>query len=211
MNPWSERNNKLAESLRADNYSEGTALYSGKRGQRILSQKLSVSDIKNDPARHGTKPFDYEGTVAGTPALKLIENGTIVNLISDLKHEKRYGIPTTANCFRGYNSTTGLKFSNLVIEPGQRSFREILKDAGEVIVSVMAFGGDYTADGGFSTPIQLAFLAKDGVIQGRLPPMAMNSRIDRMFGTELLEVASDGSCPGETDPYVLAEMDIQLT
>src|SRR5690606_13618831 len=142
----------------ADSYSEGTALYSGKLGEKVFSERLSISDLREAPERGAFAPFDFEGTLAKGKKTVLLENGVLKALVSDLKNEKRHGVKTTANGFRDYNSSVGLDFAHFSMEPGSRSFREILKDAGEVIVSFMAFGGDITAQGDFSTPIQLAFL-----------------------------------------------------
>jgi hypothetical protein len=91
-----------------------------------------------------------------------------------------------------------------------RSFRDILKDAGTVVVCNMALGGDLTGQGDFSSPVQSAYLAKDGIIVGRLPALAMSSHLERMYGPELLEVACDGAYLSSVDPYLLCEMDLQV-
>lgn len=201
--------NKIGESLRADNYNEGTALYSGKMGERLFSEKLNVSDLRYDANRGAIGPFDYEGSIAASTTAKLIEGGVIRRLISDLKNEARHGVESTANGFRQYNSSVKLAFSNLAIEPGPRSFREILKDAGDVIVTVMVFGGDLTSQGNYSSPIQLSFLSKGGKIVGRLPALSMSSHIQEMLGSQLLEIASNGAYPQSSSPYYLSEVDIQ--
>jgi len=200
---------KIGESLRADRYHEGTALYSGRQGQKIFSSKFSLSDLRWDPARSTLNPFDFEGTVAQTNSLSLITEGRLNGLISDLVNENRHGVKSTGNGFRGYNSSVKLGFSQLAVEPGKRSFREILKDAGEVIFTVMAFGGDLTAQGDFATPVQLAFLVRDGVVLGRIASASLNSHIERMYGNQLLEVAADAPTRGESSPLVLMEMDVQ--
>lgn len=201
---------KIGESLSADAYSEGTAIYSNRLGQKIFSDKFSVSDIRYRPERGGLRPFDCEGTIAPSAQTTLIERGVLKSLISDLKNAKRHGVASTGNGFRSYNSSTKLQFANLAVDPGLRSFREILKDAGQVIVSVIAVGGDLTAQGDFSTPVQLAFLSDGGVIQGRLPAMSMSSHIESMYGGDLLEVASDGVAKNSADPYLLVNMNLQV-
>ena len=201
---------KLKESLSADSYSEGSALYSGCLGQKTWSEKLSLSDLRLVPERNGLCPFDYEGTVANAATTPLIEHGVMKALISDIKNEQRYGIQSTANGFRDYNSSIRLNFSHLALEPGKRDFRKILKDAGDVIVCYTSFGGDLTGQGDFASPIQMAFLAKNGQIVGKLPALSMSSNLDKMLGGDLLEVAASGPFGNACDPYLLCEMDIQL-
>ncbi len=201
--------NKIGESLRVDSYSEGTALFSGKLGERLFSEKLNMSDLRNDSKRGALVPFDYEGTLASSDSVSLIKAGAIRSLISDLKNEARHGVQSTANGFRQYNSSVKLEFSSLAIDPGHRTFKEILKDAGDVIVTVMVVGGDLTSQGDYSSPIQLSFLSKGGKIVGRLPALSMSSHIQQMFGPQLLEVASNGPQVQSTSPYYLSEVEIQ--
>lgn len=201
---------KIGDSLKADSYFEDTALYSKRLGEKIFSDRLSISDLRNIPERIGFRPFDFEGQVAKDIKHCLVEKGVLKALVSDLKNEKRHGVKSTANGFRNYNSSVKLNYAALSIEPGHRPFRDILKDAGEVIVSFMAYGGDITAQGDFSTPIQLAFLTRNGEVVGRLPALSMSSHLEQMLGASLLEVASTGPTRHGLLPYVLCEMDFQL-
>ncbi|MCO5142320.1 MAG: metallopeptidase TldD-related protein [Oligoflexia bacterium] len=201
---------KLGESLRADYYCEDTALYAKKMGKQIFNHQLSIVDSKMNLAKGVYRPFDCEGTVTKEDELILLKNGEIVNLISDLKNQKKHNIQSTGNGFRRYNSAVHLSFSHLSIAPGKRSFREILKSAGEVYISFMGFGGDLTGQGDYSSPIQLAFLSNNGVIEGKLPQIAVTSHLEKMFGSHLLEIAKDGPYKYSSQPYLLVEMDVQL-
>jgi len=210
MLPEDSALNKLGESLQAEAYSEGTALYSKRLGDTIFSPKFTLSDLRLRAARGAFKPFDYEGGVAAGESTVLVERGRLKTLVSDLKNQKRHGVASTANGFRSYNSSVRLGFSQLGVEPGARAFREILRDAGEVIVCSLTAGGDLTAQGDFSTPVQLAFLCRDGQVVGKLPQLSLSSTLERMFGADLLEVAADGPYKHSSQPYLLTEMGVQL-
>lgn len=198
---------KLEESLQADSYHDGSALYSGKLGSTIFNKELSVSDYRVSNQLTVFSPFDGEGTVAGVEKRTLIENGTLKALVSDLKNEKRHGVKTTANGFRQYNTSVEIGFASLSIDPGSQSYREVLSSAGDVIVVQMAAGGDLTAQGNFSSPIQVGFLCRNGEVVGRLPALTMTAHIEEILGSRLLEITNGGPSNG-SPPYILTEMNI---
>jgi len=68
------------------------------------------------------------------------------------------------------------------------------------IYVVMAFGGDYTPEGDFATPIQLAYLHDGEKFIGRLPEMQVKSNIYDMFGKSYIGTSSD-----TLHPYTLSK------
>jgi PmbA protein len=197
---------KLSESLRVDKVAEGSALYGDRLGQKVFSEHLGVEDLRWSPERGVIKPFDYEGSVAPENAKVLISKGVICAGISDLKHERKYGKPSTANGFRSYNSSIQLGFAGLRLSPGQESFRKLLeKEVDPVVVVATAFGGDVTGEGQFSTPVQEAYLWHRGEVQGRLPDLSLNGQLEELLGSDLRAVAADGPEGLTVEPYLLGE------
>lgn len=206
MAPTSPIINKVGESLRSDKYSEGSALYSGKLGQPLFDDRVSFSDFRNSVKLGGTNPFDYEGSVNETEKTALIKDGKMIGLISDIKHQNKYGLETTANGFRKYNSQVKLDFSNLNLERGQKSAMDLLKSQDEAIVSLMAIGGDLTEDGNFSTPMQLAFLVRDGKVVGRIKNLAASTHLNHFFGDGLIEISNTSIEGAVGTPFCLVNM-----
>ena len=201
---------KLSESCRIDMYHQGAALFSGKMKEKLFSEKFNLYDARND-IEHGVfAPFDFEGVEAASDRTELIKNGVFCGLVSDLRNAKKYKASSTANGFRSFDSAVQIGFPGLQIGFGQRNFREILKDAGEVIVLDLAIGGDLTDLGDFSTPVQLGYLVKNGEVVGRLPECSVSANIRNMFGSQLLEVAANGPYNDCSTPYLLMEMDVQV-
>jgi PmbA protein len=201
---------KLSESLRADKYCEGSALYSGKLGQQIFSKDFSIYDINHSPDHGIYRKFDEEGTVRKMVKLPLIENGVMKNVISDLRNAKKYGVEATGNGCRAFSSAVGIDFNSLVIGAGKRSTQEILKSLDNCVVVFMGDGGDFTDKGEFSTPLQLSYLVQKGEVIGRLPQLTVKTTTDEMFNTRLIEIASDGFQNNNLKPSLFSEMDVYV-
>lgn len=199
---------KLSESLRAEKYCEGSALFSGKLNQKIFSDKFSLYDVNFSPAHSLYRQFDNEGVMRKINSLPLIENGVMKNIVADLRTAKKYGVEATGNGVRSYDSAVSTGFNSLVIGKGNRATAEILKHLDECVVVFMGHGGDFTDKGDFSTPLQLSYLVKKGEIVGRLPQLTVNTTTQDMFGSRLIEVASDGFQKNKLQPSIFTEMDV---
>ncbi|MCP4130212.1 MAG: hypothetical protein GY754_04440 [bacterium] len=198
---------KLSQSFMIDKYRNGTALFSGKMGERILSEQFSLYDTNYYPECGIAAPFDDEGVVRKEHWLPLIEKGKIISCIADLRNGEKFGVSSTGNGTRTFDSGVSLSYNLLAAGRGEREFREIIKERDTVFV-VIAEGGSFTDAGDFATPVQLAYLYKDGKIAGRLPPVTLKSSIQQMFGSRLVEVSKDSLHPGEPNPLLFMEMEL---
>ena len=201
---------KLSESLRADKYCEGAALYSGKIGKQLFSKDFSLYDINYSPEHSIFRQFDEEGTIRKTAKLPLIENGVIKNVIADLRNAKKYGVEATGNGMRSFDSAVGIGFNALVMEAGKRSTQEILKSLDNCVVVFMGHGGDFTDKGEYSTPLQLSYLVQKGEIIGRLPQLTVKTTTEDMFNHRMIEIASDGFQKERLKPSIFTEMDVYV-
>lgn len=199
---------KLSESLLAEKYCEGSALYSGKLNTKIFSSNFSLYDVNYSPAHGLFRTFDGEGTIRELSHLPLIENGVMKNIIADLRNAKKYGVPATGNGQRRPDSAVSTNFNSLVVGAGKRSTQEILNSLDECVVVFMGDGGDFTDKGDFSTPLQLSYLLKKGEIVGRLPQLTVKTTTQDMFGSRFMEVANDGFQKTSLQPSFFTEMDI---
>lgn len=201
---------KMAESLIAEKYCEGSALYSGKLNTQIFSSTFSLYDVNYSPAHGLYKKFDGEGTIRELASLPLIEKGVFKNIIADLRTAKKYGVEATGNGQRSSDSAVSTSFNSLVIGAGTRSTQQILNSLGTCVVVFMGHGGDFTDKGDFSTPLQLSFLVKKGEIVGRLPQLTVKSTTDEIFGGRLIEIAKDGFQKSNLGPSLFSEMDVYV-
>lgn len=199
---------KLCESLMIDKYESGAAIYSGKLGEKVLNERFSLHDVTLDPAKGIISPFDGEGTRREHERLTLIENGVLKNVICDLRYGAKYGRQSSQNGKRGFDTGVSLGFNGLVIGTGNRSYLEVAKSVGECVYVAMAGGGGFTDSGDYSTPVQLAYLVRDGKPVGRLPQLTLKSSVQEMFGPKLIEVSSDAYRPNAANPFLFAEMEV---
>jgi PmbA protein len=120
--------------LCADAVQRGRSPFAGRLGEEIGSVALTVADDGADPDGLNTAPFDGEGTPSGRTAL--LERGRLAAYLHDSYTARREGNGTrsTANASRGgYRSPPSVSTSNLIVEPGELSFEELLREAGEGI------------------------------------------------------------------------------
>jgi predicted Zn-dependent protease len=201
---------KLSESLLAEKYFEGSALYSGKLNTQIFSANFSLYDVNYSPAHGLYRRFDDEGTIRELSHLPLIEKGVFKNIVADLRCAKKYGVEATGNGQRNFDSAVRTSFNNLVIGRGSRTTQDILNSLDECIVVFMGYGGDFTDKGDFSTPLQLSYLVKRGEIVGRLPQLTVKTTTQDLFGSRLIEIASDGFQKNNIQPSLFSEMDVYI-
>jgi PmbA protein len=201
---------KISESLSADKYYEGSALYSGKLGKQLFSKDFSLYDINYSPDHGIYRKFDEEGIVREINKLPLIENGVMKNIVSDLRNAKKYGVESTGNGRRSFDSAIGIGFNSLVIGSGKRTTQEILNSLDNCVVVFMGDGGDFTDKGEFSTPLQLSYLVQKGEIVGRLPQLTVKTSNEEIFNSRLIEIAKDGFQKNHLSPSLFSEMDVYV-
>lgn len=173
-----------------DLYAAGASLLSGKLGQKVFSDKLTLRDDLN----HATSPsacfFDAEGSTARDFRPTLIENGCLQGLLTTKKTAEQYGLPNLGTASASYDGVPELGFHRLYPEPTAHSLKELAP--GKAVFVVMGAGGDVTPDGHFATPVQMAYLMEGGQLAGRLPGLNISGSFYDMLGKDYI-----GSVHGE--------------
>lgn len=109
----------------------GLSLLADKEGETIAS---SVFTVKEEPMydKALTKiPFDDEGVL--TTAKSIIDKGVFATALYDLKSANKAGKTSTGNGFRSGSAVSEMP-TNLIVEPGEKSFDELLEEVGEGII-----------------------------------------------------------------------------
>ncbi|MDO8092873.1 MAG: metallopeptidase TldD-related protein, partial [Candidatus Brocadiales bacterium] len=146
---------------------KGASPLAGKLGEKIIDERVSIYDDSTIDYADGSFPFDGEGTPAQkTP---LIENGTLKNYIYDLQTAGMMNAKSTGNGARGFASQPAPGCTNIIIEPGDMAFEDMIADMkqGLLVEQVLGGGQSNVLAGEFSVNIDLGFLIENGEIIGR--------------------------------------------
>lgn len=109
----------------------GLSLLADKEGTVIASPALT---IKEEPMYGNalTKiPFDDEGVLTTSKAI--IDKGLFATALYDLKSANKAGRTSTGNGFRSGSAVSEMP-TNLIVEPGEKNFDELLEEVGNGII-----------------------------------------------------------------------------
>lgn len=182
---------KLTDSFKVHDYSEGASLYSNKLGQALFDPRITIVDRSYDPEHGQFIFFDGEGSVRESPDLVLVKNGVFADLISDLRFGRKYNRKSTANGIRGWNGGVSLSPHSLLFKAGQKSWKDLIKDHETVIIATVAAGGDSNDLGEYSSPVQIGYIAHRGEIVGKAPQLTVKTSVEKYLGKDLIDVSSD--------------------
>lgn len=163
-----------------DLYAAGASLLSGKLGEKLFSDKLTIRDDKNPETTPGACFFDTEGCVAPDYRPTLIENGVLKKLLTTKKTAAAYGLPNLGNAQAAYDGVPDFGFGRLYPDATAKSLRALVP--GKAILVVFASGGDATPDGHFATPVQMSYLLENGALKGRLPDISVSGDFFDLLG-----------------------------
>jgi PmbA protein len=117
-------------AVSAGEVQRGRSPFADRLGEEIASPQLRIADDGTDPGGLASAPFDGEGIARGRTAL--LGDGKLLAYLHDSYTARRGGAESTGNAARAsYRSPPSVSPSNLMIEPGELSFEELLRRAGD--------------------------------------------------------------------------------
>lgn len=107
----------------AQSFEEGSSFMSGRIGEKIVSEKVTIRDDFSHPQGSGT-PFDFEGV----PRQKvgLIEGGVAKDVVYDSYYAAKIKHVNTGHALPAPN-TDGPMPLNIVVDPGSTPVEELIK------------------------------------------------------------------------------------
>lgn len=156
----------IGHGLEGDAAMKGLSIYSGRLGETVASELVTVIDDATIEGARGSYRFDDEGTPAGRTVL--VENGVLAAFLLDRRSGARMGRPSTGNGRReDFRHRPIVRMSNTMIAAGGH-------DPGEIVASVqrglyvarMGGGQVDTTSGDFVFNVSEAYLIENGAVAG---------------------------------------------
>ncbi len=198
---------------------KGMSPLTGKIGQLVLNEKISIVDDGLYPLATGSQIVDDEGIPCRQTYL--VENGILKNYLLDLSSAAKLNMKPTGNGFRytpliknrSYAAIPGPAFTNLFLPPGSRSSRDILSSAPKMLLIDQLTGvllGNLI-NGDWSGNIEYGILFENGKPSGRIKNAMTGSNFYTMFKNNYCESSSErewvsgfgGGAGSSLFPYIL--------
>ncbi len=154
----------IGHGLEGDFNRKGTSAFSGRLGERIATEHVTVVDDGTLPGRRGSLSIDDEGTP--TNCTTLIENGILKNYIQDKHNARLMGMMPTGNGRReSYSHLPMPRMTNTYMLPGKMDPNEIIASVEKGIYATQFGGGQVDiTNGKFVFSASSAWLIENGRI-----------------------------------------------
>ncbi len=152
----------VGHGLEADFIRKGTSLYSGKLGEKVASDLVTVIDSGEIPHKRGSINIDDEGMVSKEKTL--IENGILKGFMVDRLSAQEMGIESTGSGRReSYQHAPMPRMTNTYMTAGESTHDEILASVDRGLYCA-AFGGGQVdiANGNFVFEVKEGYVIENG-------------------------------------------------
>jgi TldD protein len=154
----------IGHGLEGDFNRKGTSAFSGRVGEKVAADGITVVDDGTLPARRGSLNVDDEGTP--TRKTVLIENGILKGYMQDTLNARLMGVAPTGNGRReSYAHLPMPRMTNTYMLAGGRDPREIIASVDKGLYAVNFGGGQVDITSGkFVFSASEAYLIENGKI-----------------------------------------------
>ena len=168
----------LAGAISGAAIARGVSFLKDRLGQAVFAPGIAVTDDPHRVRGLRSKPFDGEGVANRRRAL--IEDGKLTTWLLDCASARQLSLETTGHAARGTGGPPSPSSTNLYLEAGKLSVRELIADIkqGFYVTELMGMGvngvtGDYSrgAAGFWIENGEIAFPVSEVTIAGNLKDM----------------------------------------
>lgn len=154
----------VGHGLESDFNRRGTSLYSGRVGQRVASELVTIYDDGNLPEERGSLNVDDEG-VPGQHKV-LVESGVLLGYMQDRLNARLMGVESTGSGRRqSFRFVPQPRMCNTYMPPGDASVDEIVATTRRGIYAKSFAGGQVEiAKGDFVFMVGEGYLVENGKI-----------------------------------------------
>jgi len=197
----------IAVAFNGKNVLEKSSRLVGRQGEQVFDPALTIFDDPTLEGRPTSSPFDDEGVP--TRRVNLVNRGIVGEFLYDLQTAAQAGATTTGSGRRSDGrSQVRPGTSAVVIESGNLSFEQLLKQMGDGIVveELIGAGQGNLLAGDFGGNVLLGYRVEDGRIVGRVKDTMIAGNIFEVLGRNVA-VGNDARWVGSTlwTPSLLCE------
>src|SRR5437762_1658182 len=165
----------LLGAISGPSIARGTSFLRDKLGQQIFPEAITITEDPHRQRGQRSRPFDAEGIANRRRAL--IDKGVLTTWLLDLRSARQLGLTSTGHAARGTASPPSPSATNVWIEPGAMSPKELIADiaSGFYVTEMMGMGvngvtGDYSrgAAGFWIDKGEITFPVSEMTVAGNL-------------------------------------------
>ena len=171
----------IFDAASGDSIYRGASFFTGKLGEQVAADSVTVIDDGTMIGGFGTSPFDGEGL----PSRKtvIVERGILSNYLLNTYTGRKLGMRSTGSASRGLAGNPGIGAGNLYLVAGHQTPEEILRSipSGLFVTELIGQGvnmvtGDYSrgASGLWIENGELTYPVQEITIAGNLKEMFRN-------------------------------------
>ena len=169
---------EIFDAVNGDAIYRHASFLTGKLGEKVFGENITVVDDGTKPGGFGTTPFDAEGVPSQRTTV--IEKGVLASYLLNCYTARKLGLKTTGNAARGLAGTPGIGAGNFFLQPGTKTAQQIIGEIKEglYVTEFLGFGvnlvtGDFSrgASGMWIRNGELAFPVEEITVAGNLREM----------------------------------------
>ncbi len=152
----------INSALNSNNVQKGMSRWSGKRGQRVAAEVLTVRDDGTIPGGLGSASFDREGMPHEPKSL--IDAGVLSDYLYNTYTATKEGRETTGHATGSQRNVPSIGPTNFIMEAGEKPKEELVGEIDKGILVTRFSGWPQAVSGDFSGAVKGGFLIEGGDI-----------------------------------------------
>jgi PmbA protein len=172
---------EICDAVNGGSIYRHASFLTGKLGEKIASESLTIVDDATLPGLFGSSPFDDEGVASRRTMV--VERGVLKSYLLNTYCARKLGLRTTGNASRGLSGSAGVGPGNFFVEAGVGTEEAMIRDLRRGLYVTELIGaaantvtGDYSsgAVGLWIENGELAYPVSEITIAGNLKQMFMD-------------------------------------
>ena len=166
-------------------------------GALLGNEKVSITDDPTLPGQLGFYRYDDEGVAVRPTAL--LRRGVLVGRLHSRRTAAAFGDPVSGHCVaEDYRYAPIIRMGTIYLEPGEKSFQELLFDLQDGLYLVNALGGQ-TSGENFTFGAEYGYRVRGGRVQEMVRDINISGNLyqtlQRITGVGLdLTLSRTGGC-----------------